>query len=154
MLDILRMLSEAQGIKIDHPRLCGSFYVRSLDKDDPLPDFSHSLPDTPLTQKEWIWVAFGARDNKPLGLIAAAPLHGIVLLVRIYAIDEAPKSIAVGMLRKVLADCKDRGYTRYALHLDLRLDNEARLARIVKKAGGSEISSHTLFHGPIEPGRW
>lgn len=154
MLDILRMLNESMGLKTDHPRICGSYYVRPLDKDEPLPDFNHGLPDTPLTQKEWIWVAFGARDNKPLALIAAAPLHGIVLLVRIYAIDSAPTSIAVGMLRKLLADSKDRGYTRYALHLDLRLDNEARLARIVLKSGGSKVSEHTLFHGPIEPGRW
>lgn len=154
MLDVLQMLNEAMGLKADHPRICGSFYVRSLDKDDSLPPFNHGLPDTPLTQKDWIWVAFREKDNKPLGLIAAAPLHGIVLLVRIYAIEEAPKAIAVGMLRKVLADSSARGYTRYALHLDLSLDNEARLARIVLKSGGSEISKQTLFHGPIEPGRW
>lgn len=149
MLEVLKLLNDSMGFKVEYPRLCAGFYIRCLDKDDPLPSFKHGLPDTPLTQKEWIWVAFREKDNKPIALIAAAPLHGIVLLVRIYATDEAPKSIGVGILRKLLADSRDRGYTRYAVHLDLSLDNEARLARIVKRAGGEEISKQTLFHGPI-----
>ena len=114
MIEILRLLNEvSQGMA----RHSSSYYVRALDAYDPIPSFAIADFPSPLTMKDWIWVAFSSSNDQPLALIAACPMHGLAFLVRAHAIDSAPRSVFVGLLRKLLADLLSRGYTRYAVCL-------------------------------------
>ena len=151
MIEVLRLLNEvSQGMA----RHSSSYYVKSLDKYDPIPSFARADFPSHLTMKEWIWVAYSSTNDQPVALIAACPMHGLAFLVRMSAIDDAPRSVFVGLLRKILADCLSRGYTRYAVCLSGERDVERQLASIVVKAGGRVVQRDmTFYDGPTDIGR-
>jgi hypothetical protein len=148
MIEILRMLNNiSQGM----PRQSSTYYVRSLDRYDTIPPFAAKDFPSPLTMKEWIWVAFSSTTDQPLALIAACPMHGVAFLVRVNAISSAPRSVFVGLLRKLLADLLSRGYTQYAVCLSSERETEAKLIDILKKAGGRVIQEKLTFYtGPTD----
>lgn len=152
MIEVLRLLNAIESGNI--PSYSASHYVRHLEKEEYLPDTGSGLSESPLLQKDWIWVAYCSRTDKPLASLVAAPMQGIAMLLRINAIDSAPKSILVGLLRKSLADMKKRGYNLFATPLSLDRAEESQLARIIIKVGGVEAGSYTLFQGPTEIGKW
>lgn len=151
MIEVLRLLHE---METSAPRHSGSYYVRSLDRNEDIPQFGHDIINSPLAQRDWIWIAFSSLTDEPLALIAASPMHGVAMFVRAYAIDKAPRSVFVGLFRKSLADIHKRGYTQYAAYLDLSRPEEAKIARLVRKAGGLEKGNQTLFHGSTDISRW
>jgi hypothetical protein len=133
------------------PRRGGSYYVRHLDKNEPIPQFGHGLLESPLVNKEWIWVAYSLSSSKPLAILSAAPVHNFALLYRIYAINGTP---ILGLLRKSLEDISLRGYTSYGVFLDSKQKECQKLLRIVKKAGGRVAADgHYLAYGPTQI-RW
>jgi len=151
MIEVLRLLHEMEQ---GSSRCSTSYYCRCLDKNESIPQFGHGIPDSPLSQKDWIWIAYSSKDDSPLALIAAAPIQGIALLVRAYGIHSSSKSIFLGLLRKCLADIYSRGYTRYITMLSLERKEEVKLARLVIKAGGSKVNECTLFTGPTNIAKW
>ena len=153
MIEVLRLLNEvSQGSS----RYSHSYYCRTLDKHEPLPQIGHGIPDGPLIMKDWVWVAYSSFDDKPVAIIIASPMQGIAFLMRIYAIPSIKGGVLLGLLRKTLADLLSRGYTRYATCLsEVKVgSNEARLFRLIKKAGGRKIEGGmALFDGPTDIGR-
>src|SRR6266576_6682548 len=145
MIEVLRLLHELEQ---DTSRHSATYYVRHLDKGEELPQFGHGFPDSPLMEKDWIWIAYSNRNDTPLAIIIAAPTQGVAMLLRAYAIPSAPVTVFVGLLRKSLADIYSRGYTKYALYLSTSRKEEAKLARLVRRSGGAEMGSAiSLFMG-------
>lgn len=134
MIEVLKLLHAMTDLSITD---CGGYTVRHLTPEERLLDFGHGYPDTPLTQKEWIWIA--EVHETPVAVIIAAPTQGIVQVLRIYATKEAPKTVFVGLLRKFLADIRSRGYAKFLVFLSSERDEERRIARIITKAGGSKF---------------
>lgn len=152
MIEVLRLLhAQAEAT----PAYCGSYYVRHLYSDESLPAFEKVLIDSPLIQRDWIWVAYHRYTEIPLAILIACPCQGVALLCRIHAIKTAPKSILVGLLRKSLADILGRGYTRYAVYLDPNREAESSLIDIAKKSGAVNMGgSHVMLCGSTDTGRW
>lgn len=148
MIEVLRLLNEvSQGMA----RQSSTYYVRCLDKYDSIPYFAIADFPSPLTMKDWIWVAYSSTNDQPLALIAACPMHGVAFLVRMSATPSASKAVFVGLLRKLLADLLSRGYTQYAVCLSNDKKAEVKLTTILKKAGGRAIQSNlTFFSGPTD----
>ena len=151
MIEVLRLLHEMGQ---DATRYSSSYYCRSLDKHEPIPQFGHGIPDSPLSQRDWIWIAYSSTTDEPLAILVAAPMQQVAILVRAYGIPSAPNSVFLGLLRKCLADILSRGYTRYVTMLSLERKEEAKLARLVIKAGGIRVSDCTLFTGPADISKW
>ena len=152
MIEVLRLLHELDQ---ENTRHSTTYYVRHLDRSEELPQFGHGFPDSPLMQKDWIWIAYSNRDDTPLAIIIAAPTQGVAMLLRAYAIPDAPITVFVGLLRKSLADIYSRGYTKYALYLSTSRPEEAKLARLVRRSGGAEMGSAiSLFMGNTDIGKW
>lgn len=151
MIEVLRLLHELeQGTS----RYSTSYYCRSLDKTEPIPQFGHGFPDSPLSQRDWVWVAYSSKDDSPLAIIIAAPTQGLAFLMRIYATKDAPRSVFVGLLRKSLADIHSRGYHKYVTNLSLDRPKEAKLARVIERAGGSKVTVATVYQGNTDINRW
>lgn len=146
MIEVLRLLHELEQ---SNSRFSTSYYVRHLDKLEPIPQFGHDIPDSPLSQKDWVWVAYTSNNDQPAAILIAAPVQGVAFLMRAYATDSAPSSIFVGLLRKVLADIHSRGYTKYITFLSTDRKEEAKLARLVIRAGGAKVGDCTLLAGDI-----
>lgn len=141
MIEALLLLN---ALSEDLPHHCGDYSISILG-DASLPNFGHGYEDSPLLQRDWIWVA--KVGWKPVALLIAAPTQGLVTLMRIYATKEAPKSVFVGLLRKCLVDVRGRGYTQFLVSLELERKAEAKLASILRKAGAKELGKFTYFLG-------
>jgi hypothetical protein len=151
MIEILQLLHRQNSLA---PSYHGSFYIRLLDKDEPLPQFGHGIPNGPLLQRDWIWIAYRISTDEPVAMLTAAPAHGIVILLRIYEIKGGPRAAMLALLRRSLADMKERGYTRYVTFLDLERDPELKLIEIAKLAGATvEGGNHNMVTGPTDIGR-
>jgi hypothetical protein len=146
MLEVLQLLhQQSEAIPSYH----GSYYIRNLCQGERLPDIGQGIPDSGLIQREWIWIAYNRYTDEPLAMFVTAPAHGIVMLLRIYAIKSSPKSVLVSLFRKSLAAMSNRGYTRYVSFLDEARPAEAKLIDILKRAGGiSAGGCHVMVTGP------
>ena len=147
MIEVLQLLHE---IEQSAPRQSRSYYVRSLGPHEPIPLTSGTgIPDSPLAQRDWIWVAYSYLTTEPLAILIAAPMQGVAMLLRLYAIEIAPPSVFVGLFRKSLADILSRGYTKYGVFLNPKEKYATQLLRLVKKTGGETIPGEfTLVYGP------
>lgn len=151
MIEVLRLLHAQSSVL---PVYHGSYYIRTLDSDEPLIDFGHGLPESPLLQRDWIWIAYNRFSDEPLGILAAAPCQGLAFLTRIWAIKSAPRSVCLSLLRKSLADMLSRGYTKYIVFLDSG-ETCASLERIALKTGGKNLGGgHSFICGPTNVRSW
>ena len=108
------------------------------------PDFLEQLPEEMnagleyyTIDREWQWVA--EYEGHIVGQVLAAPMHGVLMLLRITATPDAPSFWAVVALRKVLREANRRGLTGYTCFLDDRQPQEVKLMRIVEQHGGGFI---------------
>lgn len=152
MIEVLQLLHSLSENSI---RYSNSYYTRHLEKCESIPQFGHGIPESPLAQREWIWIAFNSKRDEPIAILAASPMHDVAMLNRMYATPSAPPSIFVGMLRKSLADIYSRGYSKWGVFIGLDSPVRGKLLRLVKKAGGKEIEgAFTLAYGPTDLGKW
>lgn len=150
MIEALRLLHELSDTLSTK---CGSYTIRHLYPDEPIPQFGHGFPSSPLQQPEWVWIA--ERDSTPLAILITAPMQGVVMLLRIYVKDNSPNSILVGLFRKSLADMYSRGYTKYVVFLDKDQPECKKLLKIATKAGATVVEgNHILASGPVDIGEW
>jgi len=151
VIEVLRLLN---AIGQDVPRHSWGYYTRHLDPKESIPQFGHGIPDHPLVDREWIWIAYKSSNDQPVALIAAAPYAGVAMLMRIYATEDAPKSVFVGMLRKSLADIRARGYNGYITYLSPEKEREVGLSKMVMRAGGQRLDSAILYCGSTDISMW
>lgn len=150
MIEALRLLHELSDTLATK---CGSYTVRHLYKDEPLPQFGHGIPTSPFQQSEWIWIA--EVGNQPVAILITSPMQGSVMLLRIYATKASPKGVMVGLFRKSLADMQSRGYTQYGVFLDRDQGECKKLLKIAIKAGAKVVEgNHVLVTGPTDLGKW
>lgn len=93
---------------------------------------------------EWIWVLETSE-----GVVAACigcPMHGILMLLRIAATENAPPLWPRTLLPALLDDAKARGLRGVFTFLDLTRKEERRLARILARSGGG-LEAHAMALG-------
>lgn len=81
---------------------------------------------------QWVLVV----DGKIKAQMLCGAMHGLLFIVRLTALPDAPKSWAVTLFRKVLADAKAQGIIGYVSFLSDSNPQEVKLMRIVQKSGG------------------
>ncbi len=146
-LKLLHELSESLSSR------CGTYSIRHLYPDEPIPQFGHDFPSSPLQQPEWVWIA--EKLDQPIAILITSPMQGVVMLLRIYVTNNAPKSTLLSLFRKSLADMQSRGYTQYAVFLDRDQAQCKKLLKIATKAGAKVIEgNHVLVAGPIDIKGW
>lgn len=84
--------------------------------------------------EEWQWVV--EYEGKIVAQVLTAPAHGLLILLRIMSLPEAPPSWPVLALRRILADARERGLIGYLTLLEDARPNETRLMRLVQRSGG------------------
>lgn len=99
--------------------------------------------------ESWQWVV--EYEDKIVAQILTAPAHGLLILLRMMSVPDAPASWLVLALRRILADAKERGLFGYVVLLQDSRPREAKLMRIVQKNGGMLIPfSGALAFGSTE----
>jgi hypothetical protein len=83
---------------------------------------------------EWAWVAY--EEDRIVGLLIAAPCHGMVFLWRIKMLPSAKPTALLHLLRRFIRDIRARGCLGYIAMLDMTRPLEQALARIAFRAQG------------------
>lgn len=115
--------------------------VRNLRPGDALPteqlsrdNLPFGLDNLPL-DCEWTWVAI--RDAQIIGILCAAPVLGLLWLLRISVTPDSPPAAPMLLLRRAFRDARRRGLLGYVTFLSDSAAAESKLMRIVQRAQGN-----------------
>lgn len=98
---------------------------------------------------EWQWVA--VHEGRIVAQLLAAPMHGMLYLMRLTALPEAPKTWAVKLFRQMLRDGREAGLIGYLVLLQDSTPEQRRMMRIVQRhAGYLEPVTGVLAAGRLE----
>lgn len=122
--------------------------VRTLREGEPIPEgFNTGFENMPV-MREWAWIA---ESDCPVGVLLAAPCHGLVYMMRICIKEGSNPAVAVVLIRACMKDCEKRGFKGYFFHVTTMTEVERTLIPIVRKAGGVQIPlPQLMLVGPID----
>ncbi len=86
---------------------------------------------------DWIWVVEDA--GRIRGALVAAPCHGIAIIYRLALVKGTRFALLVGLLRRFLADLRARGVPGFFTMIDPANPVQAKLGRILERAGGKQM---------------
>jgi hypothetical protein len=112
--------------------------VRTLLASDPFPEgFQTGYEHMPV-MKSWVWVA--EEDGDTAGVLMAAPMHGLIYLMRICIHEGAPPVTAFRLLRACMRDSAQRGFRGFFMHVDpTGTEAQRKLIPLVKRAKGVQM---------------
>ena len=117
--------------------------VRNLILGEPLPDALKTGFESCQCDPRWIWVV--EHDGKLTGLLAVAPAHVFVILLRIVMTEDAGTTDARALLAESVAEIKRRGYRAYLTWVNPENRAEAQLMSIVERSGGMAMSEKQVL---------
>lgn len=83
---------------------------------------------------DWQWVL--VYDGKVVAQLLTSNMHGMLYMIRISSLPEAPKGWALRLFRAVIREVRDRGLIGYMVLLCDDTKAQLRLMRIVQRHGG------------------
>ena len=98
---------------------------------------------------DWVWVSYD-KSGGIVGMMIAAPCHGLVLIWRLKMLPSAPRMALLKLLRRFIRDIRLRGMLGYFSFLDISTrPEEQALARIAFRAGSVLMASTTVVFGSV-----
>jgi hypothetical protein len=121
--------------------------TRTLREGEAMPEgFSTGYEKMPI-MRDWVWIA---EDGEPLGVLLAAPCHGLVYMMRLCVKDHNPMTAAL-MVRSCMKDCDKRGFRGYFFHVSTMSEAERALIPICRQVGAVQVPlPQVLIVGPID----
>jgi hypothetical protein len=116
-----------------------------------IPEALKADENWPLLQldEEWVWLVRD-EDGEIVGILIAAPCHGLVFIWRIKMLENAPYWALGNLLRRFIRDLRKRGCLGYITFLDVcNKSAEAALARIAFRAGALFTTATTVVVGSV-----
>ena len=96
----------------------------------------------------WIWLE--EADGEVVGILIAAPCHGLVFIWRVKMLSSAPYWALGKLFRRFIRDLKARGSLGYIAMLDISSrPAEQALARIAFRAGAMFTTATTMVYGSV-----
>ena len=83
---------------------------------------------------EWQWVLVS--DGKIKAQMLCVNAHGVLMILRLTALPDAPRGWALALFRKVLKECQEQEMLGYMTFLEDGKKAERRLMTIISRAGG------------------
>lgn len=113
--------------------------VRTLGPKEAMPQHLDTGFERMEVMNEFVWIAEQA--GKIIGILMAAPCHGLIFFVRLRTEKGAPAMAVHLLFRKCINDCKQRGFKGYFVYVDPNIEAERRLIPICRRAGGIQMTS-------------
>lgn len=99
---------------------------------------------------EWVWLAHD-QEGKIVGILIAAPCHGLVFIWRVKMLKSAPYWALGRLLRRFIRDIRQRGCLGYITWLDVcNRPAEEALAKIAFRAGALFTTATTIVAGSVD----
>lgn len=83
---------------------------------------------------EWQWVA--VVEGRVVAQLLAVNAHGVLLMLRLTALPDAPKTWAVNLFREVMREARAMGCIGFTTFLSDSRPHEIKLMKIVQRLGG------------------
>jgi hypothetical protein len=112
--------------------------VRTLREEEPMPQHLGTGFEAMPVMKSFCWVA--EQDERIIGMLMAAPCHGLIFLVRLRVAEGAPVTTTALLFRHCMRDAKAMGFIGYFSYIDPKRDAEAAMIPICTRAGGFQIN--------------
>lgn len=84
--------------------------------------------------REWQWVA--VHEGQVKAQLLAVNAHGLLLMLRLTALPDAPRGWAVRLFREVMKDARALGCIGFTTFLSDQNPQEVKLMKIVQRLGG------------------
>lgn len=111
--------------------------VRTLREDESFPQHLGTGFEGMPVMKSFCWVA--EHEGRIVGMLMAAPCHGLIYIVRLRVEKEAPAMVTGLLFRKFLKDSKQMGFVGYFTHVDPSRESERQMIPICRKAKGIQV---------------
>lgn len=111
--------------------------VRTLREEEPFPQHLATGFENMPVMKSFCWVA--EKEGRIIGILMAAPCHGLIFLVRLCIEEGANPSVAHLLFRHCMRDCEKLGFTGYFSYVSHLSEVERSLIRLCRKAKGIQI---------------
>lgn len=123
--------------------------VRFLRKEDRIPaELRIGFDLLGQLDPEWIWVVEEAGSIR--GVLVAAPCHGVAMVYRLALVPGTPVGSLTALLRMFLKDLRARGYVGYLTFVDPASKIQAKLKRLIERAGGQQVGNpHVVLAAPL-----
>src|SRR5271168_2342093 len=112
--------------------------VRTLRIDEPMPEGFNTGYERMPFMPHWVWVA--EKDGEALGLVLAAPCHGLAYIMRVCVKKGSPAIVAFILLRRSMKEMRARGLRGYFTHIDPTRDTERHLMLTCRQAGAKTMT--------------
>jgi hypothetical protein len=109
-------------------------------------ELMHGYEAFPIDQ-QWQWVA--VVDGRIVGQLLGANMHGLLFILRLTMLADAPPSCLLCLLRQAFRDAEAQGCMAYMTFLSDQQPAEVKLMRIVQRHNGYLES----FSGAVAAGR-
>src|SRR5215472_16232413 len=83
---------------------------------DALTDLNSGMENYPNVDPDWVWIL--KRDGEVVASLFAAPVHGVIFLMRLNAKPSAPPTAIRELMRVAFQCIKGRGYTMFFTFFD------------------------------------
>lgn len=117
----------------------GVVRVRTLAPGEAMPQHLSTGFEHMAVMNDFVWVA--EKDKKIVGILLAAPCHGLIFFVRVRTVEDAPHVTAHLLFRNCVRDSLARGFQGFFTYIDPSLKAERHFISIVLRAGGIKIES-------------
>ena len=117
--------------------------------DEPMPEgFNTGFENMPF-MPHWVWTA--EEDGEALGLLMAAPAHGLIYMMRLCVKKGAPSLTALFLLRGCMREAQKRGFKGFFTHVDPTGEIDRRVLGTCRKSGGVQmLMPQVMLVGSIE----
>jgi len=111
---------------------------------EPYPD--GIWPDKVHVNPSWLWLLCDDVGTVKMALLAA-PVHGLVFIVRLWSAEDAPKFLLRRLLRSFASECLDRGFKAGMTFLSVDQPKEVKLAKLALRYGATGIGFTGFCYG-------
>ncbi len=114
-------------------------HIRTLREGEAMPQHLGTGYETMPVMNSFVWVA--EKDEKIIGILMAAPCHGLLFLVRLRIEKGSPGAIAHLLFRHCIRDAQAMGFQGYFSYINPELPSESALIPICERAGGIQVTA-------------
>ncbi len=123
--------------------------LRTLRKYEAMPTGMNTGYEKMPLQTDWVWVA--EDDEIPVGVVMAAPCHGLVYVMRLCVRKGVNPHVALALLRACMKDSQNRGFRGFFFHIDPTNDVDRQIMTICRKTGAKQLTTvQCLIAGSVE----
>jgi hypothetical protein len=123
--------------------------IRTLREGEPMPQHLGTGYETMPVMNSFIWVA--EKEGRIIGILMAAPCHGLILLMRLCIEEGSNHSVAHLLFRHCMRDSEKMGFRGYFSYVSTETETERSLIAICRKAHGLQVPQlHVPLVGSIK----